>query len=153
MLTEWKINWRKSDAKRRTDFTCGTIYWQNLDILRKLIFKVKYFRFLRLKLLEICFIIKIKFDCRSEHWARRVHASRRLTCPLGGGGKARGQPQPSAGFGPEPVRAQDGVQNDPTSTEMYYKHGRRVCKAHLGTCLGENNWGALFEAPRGTAKS
>ena len=32
-----------------------------------------------------------------------------------------------------------------------YKHGRRVCKAHLGTCLGEKNWGALFEAPRGTA--
>ena len=32
-------------------------------------------------------------------------------------------------------------------------HGRRVCKAHLGTCLGDKNWGAFFEAPRGTAKS
>ena len=30
---------------------------------------------------------------------------------------------------------------------------RSVCKAHLGTCLGEKNWEALFEAPRGTAKS
>ena len=37
--------------------------------------------------------------------------------------------------------------------QILYKHGRRVCKAHLGTCLGEKNWGALFEAPRGTAKS
>ena len=34
-----------------------------------------------------------------------------------------------------------------------YIHGRRVCKAHLGTCLGEKNLGALFEAPRSTAKS
>ena len=23
---------------------------------------------------------------------------------------------------------------------VYVTHGRRVCKAHLGTCLGENNW-------------
>ena len=33
-----------------------------------------------------------------------------------------------------------------------FYHGRRVCKAHLGTCLGKTNWGSLFEAPRGTAK-
>ena len=25
-------------------------------------------------------------------------------------------------------------------------NGWSVCKAHLGTCLGEKNWGALFEA-------
>ena len=32
------------------------------------------------------------------------------------------------------------------------KYGRSVCKAHLGTCLCEKNWEALFEARLGTAK-